>query len=144
MRTFLALGATALLLSACAPPGRGLLGPSQQKPSVATVDLTQAEFGRVPLVTIPAGVTPSDYDTALAGAVRAAVARKPDVAFDIVATVPQTGTVLDQISAAEGLSPEAQAVAQAIEGVGVGADRMTLGAMMLPDLPGREIRIYVR
>lgn len=144
MKPGLALGLLALALAGCAPPGRGLLGPAPQRPAVATVDMTTAAFGRVPLVTITAASGTADYLSALTGAVRAAEAQKPDVVFDVVTAVPQMGTPLAQITAARALTPQATEVAQAIMGAGVPASRVTLGARILPGLPGDELRVYVR
>ncbi|GAB0115123.1 hypothetical protein [Acidisoma sp. C75] len=133
-----------LLLAACAPPGRGFLGPAAQSPSAAALPQAAARYGRVAYVTIPAGTPPAAYAGPLASAVGAAVSRKPQVVFDVVAAVPQTGTPLDQIAAAEGLSPEAVAVARAIRQQGVPDQRITLGALVLPGLPAAQIRVYVR
>jgi hypothetical protein len=144
MKQTLTLGLIALGLVGCTLPGRGLLGPHPQPPTAATVDVTKAEFGRVPLVTIAAGSTEADYLSALTGAVQAAQARKPDVIFDVVSTVPQTATPLDQITAARALTPQASAVAQTIMGAGVPASRVTLGAMVLAGIVGEQIRVYVR
>lgn len=144
MKQTLGLGLIALGLAGCTLPGRGLLGPSPQPPAAATVDTTEAEFGRVALVTIAAGSPAADYLSALTGAVQAAEARKPDVIFDVVATVPQRAAPLDQITAARALTPQAASVAQTIMGVGVPASRVTLGAVVLPGIPGEQIRVYVR
>jgi hypothetical protein len=145
MKSFVVLSAAGLLLAACAPPGRGLLlGPSPQRPTVTTVDLTEAQFGRVPLVTIAAGTAAADYLSALNGAVQAAEARKADVAFDVVSVVPQKGTPLDQITEAKALTPAATEVGEAVQGDGVPPSRVSLGAMIVPGIEGEEIRVYVR
>jgi hypothetical protein len=136
--------ALACLLSACTIPGNGLLGPAAQRPSPATVQTAEAETGRVPLVTIPASAGPSDYVSALAGAVQAAEAQKPDVVFDVLSAVPQTGTPLGQITQARGLTPDAAEVATSIMGDGVPVARITLGAMVVPGLGADEVRVYVR
>jgi hypothetical protein len=143
MKHFLPLGVAALLVS-CAPPGRGLLTANPPKPAAATIAVTQDQTGRVPLVTIPAGTSPADYLSALTGAVRDAAARKPDVAFDVVATVPQTGTPLTQITAAKALTPQAVEVGQAMQGAGVPQANVTLGALVAAGAPGEQIRVYVR
>ena len=144
MRAVAVGAALCCLLSACTVPGRGLLGPAAQRPSLATVQLAEAESGRVPLVTIPASAGPSDYVSALAGAVQAAEARKPDVIFDVLSAVPQTGTPLGQITEARGLTPDAAEVATSIMGDGVPAERITLGAVVVPGLGADEVRIYIR
>lgn len=141
----LALGLLAsLALTSCAPPGQGLFEPAAKLPAAATVATNEAAFGRVPLVTIAAGSTPADYLSALGGAVRAAEARKPEVAFDVVSVVPQAGTPLSQITAAKALTPQAEEVARSIKSAGVPESRVTLGAQILPGIPGEQIRVYVR
>ncbi len=134
----------ALLLAGCAPPGNGILGPKPQTPSLATVQGVEAQAGRVPLVTIAASAGPQDYVSALAGAVQSAEARKPDVIFDVFSAVPQRGTPLAQMTTAKGLTPAAAAVANALMGDGVPAERITLGAIILPGIPADEVRVYVR
>ncbi|MCB8873935.1 hypothetical protein [Acidisoma silvae] len=144
MKSYLALGAAALLVVSCAPPGRGLLAAKPPKPSAATIAVTQDQTGLLPLVTIPAGTSAADYLSALTGAVRDAEAVKPDVAFDIVSTVPQTGTPLTQITAAKALTAQAAEVADTVQGAGVPSSRVTLGALVSADAPAEQIRVYVR
>jgi hypothetical protein len=134
----------ACLLSACTVPDARLLAPSPQRPDLATVQMTEAQAGRVPLVTIAATAGPADYVSALAGAVQAARALKPDVVFDVLSAVPQDGTPLHQITEARGLTPDAVEVATAIKGDGVPAERITLGAVVVPGIPANEVRVYVR
>ena len=136
----LALG----LLAGCTVPGRGLLSSAPQRPDVATVQMSAAEGGRVPLVTIAATAGPEEYLSALAGAVQAARALKPNVAFDVLSTVPQQGTPLQQITEARGLTPDAAEVATAIAGDGVPPGRIALGAAVVPGIPANEVRVYVR
>jgi hypothetical protein len=140
-----AAGATLVwLLAGCTVPDARLLGPAPQRPDLATVQLTEAQSGRVPLVTIAATAGPADYVSALAGAVQAARALKPDVVFDVLSAVPQAGTPLHQITEARGLTPDAAEVATAIMGDGVPPERITLGAVVVPGLPANEVRVYVR
>ena len=134
----------AFLLTGCTLPGRGVVASAPQRPSLATVQMTEAQSGRVPLVTIPAESGPAEYVSALAGAVQAARALKPDVVFDVLSAVPQQGTPLHQIAAARGLTPDAAEVATAIVGDGVPVERITLGAVVVPGIPGNEVRVYVR
>ena len=75
---------------------------------------------------------------------RAAEAAKPDVVFDVLSAVPQSGTPLHQIAVARGLTPDAAEVARAIAEDGVPARRITLGAAVVPDIPENEVRVYVR
>jgi hypothetical protein len=144
-RRSMALGVVlSCLLAGCTVPGRGLVAPAPQRPSVATVQMTEAQTGRVPLVTIAAASGPADYVSALAGAVQAAQALKPDVIFDVLSTVPQRGTPLHQITEARGLTPDAAEVATAILGDGVPPERITLGAVVVPGIAANEVRVYVR
>jgi hypothetical protein len=114
---FVAAGAVIVcLLAGCTVPDGRLLAPSAQRPDLATVQMTEAQSGRVPLVTIAAAAGPEDYVSALAGAVQAAKAAKPDVIFDVLSAVPQKGTPLHQITEARGLPPDAAEVATAILG----------------------------
>jgi hypothetical protein len=132
------------LLAGCTVPGRGLVGPAPQRPTLAVVQGMEAQSGRVPLVTIAASAGPEDYLSALAGAVQAAEARKPDVVFDVLSAVPQTGTPVHQIDAAKGLTPDAAEVANAIAGDGVPVARITLGAVVVPGIADNQVRVYVR
>jgi len=134
----------ACLLAGCTVPDGRLLAPAPQQPNLATVQLTEAQSGRVPLVTIAAAAGPADYVSALAGAVQAARALKPDVIFDVLSAVPQEGTPLHQITEARGLTPDAAEVATAIMGDGVPPARITLGAVVVPGIPTNEVRVYVR
>ena len=141
----LTAGLSALcLLAGCTLPGRGLVSSAPQHPDVATVQMTGAQNGRVPLVTIAAAAGPADYLSALAGAVHAAQAAKPNVVFDVLSAVPQQGTPLHQINQARGLTPAAAEVATAIMGDGVPPDRIALGAVVVPGIPANEVRVYVR
>jgi hypothetical protein len=142
---FVAAGAMmSCLLAGCTVPGRGVVASTPQRPDVATVRITQAQSGRIPLVTISAAAGPADYESALAGAVQAAEALKPDVTFDVLSVVPQLGTPLHQITEARGLTPDAAEVATAIMGDGVPSGRITLGALVVPGIPANEVRVYVR
>jgi hypothetical protein len=146
MRVWLACMAAvaAGLLAGCTVPDARLLATAPQRPTMATVQVTEAQSGRVPLVTIAAAAGPPDYVSALAGAVRAAEALKPDVIFDVLSAVPLRGTPLHQIREARGLTPDAADVASAIMGDGVPSSRITLGAVVVPGIPANEVRVYVR
>jgi hypothetical protein len=134
----------ALLLAGCTVPDGRLLAPVAQRPDVATVQMTEAQSGRVPLVTIAAAAGPSDYVSALASAVQAARALKPDVVFDVLSAVPLQGSPLHEITEARGLTPDAAEVASAISGDGVPAQQITLGAVVVPGIAANEVRVYVR
>jgi hypothetical protein len=140
----LLLAALPLLVAGCTIPGQGLVGPTPQRPSQATAQDIAAQADRVPLVTIGATAGPDEYQSALAQAVRQAQALKPDVMFDVLSAVPRKGTPTKQTLAAKALTPDATEVAQAIMGDGVPVERITLGAVIVPGIPGDEVRVYVR
>jgi hypothetical protein len=146
MRFFARGGAflATLGLAACAIPGREVASPTPRPPSLVTVLETEGQSGRVPLVTIETPVSAADYDAPLAQAVQAAEARKPDVAFDVLAAVPPAGTPTHQADAADGITPDATAVAEAIAKDGVSTSRIRLGAVVtVNDVPA-AVRVYVR
>jgi hypothetical protein len=127
MRIGLALvgAAGACLLAGCTVPDSRLVAQAPQSPSIATVQMVEAQSGRVPLVTIAAAAGPADYVSALAGAVEA-------------------GTPLHQITEARGVTPDAAEVATAIMGDGVPPGRITLGAVVVPGIGENQVRVYVR
>jgi hypothetical protein len=140
----LRLAALPLLVAGCTIPGQGLVIPTPQRPSQANARAIAAQADRVPLVTIAAPARPEDYQSALAEAVRQAQSLKPDVMFDVLSAVPKKGTPTKQTLAAKALTADATEVAQAIMGDGVPAERITLGAVIVPGIPGDEVRVYVR
>ena len=139
-----AAAAASWLLAGCTVPDARLVTSAPKHPTMATVQTTEAQSGRVPLVTIAAASGPADYESALAGAVKAARALRPDAIFDVLSAVPQRGTPLHQITEARGVTPDAVEVATAIIGDGVPPERITLGAEVLPGIPANEVRVYVR
>ena len=93
--------------------------------------------GPPPLLTLR---MPGNHAAAIRGAVQAAQRRKPDVVFDVLATVPPS--VVDSIEQAA--TADAATVAQAIVAEGVPTSRVRLLAR--PEAGGepRDIRIFVR
>jgi hypothetical protein len=144
MRSAFLLVPGLLALAACQVPGRNITDPAPQTPSVVTLDDTEAQTGRVPLVTIETPVSAAGYVSPLAGAVRAAQSRKPDVTFDVLAAVPDQGTPDRQTDAAKALTPDLIAIAESIAADGISPDRIRLGAMVAPAKTLSAIRVYVR
>ena len=99
---------------------------------------------QLPLLTIDFSKPNPDYAEALRQAVDAAVARKPDVAFEVATVVPNTGTPADQVSAAETLTPDAREIARAVAEDGVAEDRIQLTARSVPGVTTRQIQVFVR
>lgn len=80
------------------------------------------------------------YEEELYWAMRTALERRPEVAFDIVAVSPPG------VGAANAAASEhnVESVVQSLSGMGLPADRMRLSAETLADASGNEIRIYAR
>lgn len=95
-----------------------------------------------PLVTVDYARPNPEYAAALHQAVAEAVARKPDVEFDVVTVVPNTGTPAQQVAAATGLTPNARDVARAINNDGVDDDRIHLLAQA-QGVTSRQIQVFV-
>ena len=99
---------------------------------------------RTPLMTIAPGTKLATYEALLRAAVREAEARDPAVSFDVISVVPGTGTVAEQINAAEADRASAMDVAQALIVAGVAERRVALGARPDPSARGPDVRVYVR
>ncbi len=125
MRRPLSLG-FALVLAACAPPGRQSFAPSPAGADTQTIAAADAFKNRVPLVSILPGT--QDFAGPLRAAVAQALAIKPGAAFQVLAEAPGTGHPDQDAQALAALAPEAKAVADAIIADGVPAARVSLGA----------------
>ena len=97
-------------------------------------------LGRVrPLVTIRLGDAERAYEDALYRALRAALERRPQTAFDLVAVTP----ALDGPDHAV-LIAQSGAVLRVLAAMGLPAARLSLSAATDPGVAGNELRIYVR
>jgi hypothetical protein len=108
--------------------------PSGTAPTAADLKNLPA----LPLATVRFDVPDEDFTPALAEAVEAATARKPDVEFDVIAPVAHGATPGPY--AAE----DAATVARAIAEQSVPPERIHLGVVEDAGTPAREIRVYVR
>ena len=83
---------------------------------------------------------PGDHDAAIRQAVAAARARKPDVTFDVVASVPlEPVPTIEEAAAAD-----AARIARAIVAAGVPQSRVRLTARPEAGAEPRDIRVFVR
>ena len=98
----------------------------------------------VPLLTIDFSKPNPDYAEALRQAVTAAVARKPDVAFEVATVVPNTGTPAEQVAAAEALTPDAREVAGDIAADGIPDEQIALTARAVPGVATRQVQVFVK
>jgi hypothetical protein len=99
---------------------------------------------RTPLMTIAPGTDLASYRSLLRSAAAAAEARDASVQFDIVAVVPATGTLPNQVKAAEAAREQAAAVARELVSAGVPAERLHLQARTDPHASRADVRVYVR
>lgn len=102
--------------------------------------------GPGPLITIEAGTAPDQWRAPLKQAVQAALARKPNVLFELRQTVPAAGSVDATVAGGERaahalLGP----VAQAIVDDGAAIAQVQVGAASEPLPPGSQgaVRIYL-
>ncbi len=99
-----------------------------------------ALVGRVqPLVVIRFGAGPVDYEAALYGALRGALERRPTTAFDLVAVMPEVSR-----SGQTAFAGHLARVFDALTGMGLPAERLSLSALTLSGLQATEVHVYVR
>ena len=108
-----------------APPGSGLAS------------------GR-PYVVIRFTESSVDYEKALSEAVKRAVARKPDLAFDLVAVTPRAGTAEELADLTEKAHAEAAAVMKSLNDLGIGPERVSMMTWTGQPTDVNEIRLYIR
>ncbi len=116
-----------------APAGGSMAGPPGS--GIAT--------GR-PYVVIRFTESDVDYQPALAEAVRAAVARKPGLAFDLVAVTPAAASADDLADNAARARGQADDVMQSLAGMGIGRDRVSVASWNGLPSDVNEIRLYIR
>ncbi|MGH6929907.1 MAG: hypothetical protein ACREEV_16440, partial [Dongiaceae bacterium] len=85
-----------------------------------------------------------DYQPALAAAVRQAVARRPNVAFDLVAVTPRAGNAEDLADDKAEAQAQAAAVMKSLADLGIGSERVSMRAWTGQPTDVNEIRLYIR
>jgi hypothetical protein len=85
-----------------------------------------------------------DYEKALSEAVKRAVARKPNLAFDLVAVTPRAGTAEDLADLTEQAHSEAASVMKSLSDLGIGPDRVSVMTWTGQPTDVNEIRLYIR
>ncbi len=129
------------LLAGCKLIDQRTFNPNADKAPVVAVPPGPAPAR--PLVTIDFNTPDPAYAEALHQAVQQALARKPDVQFDVTTVVPATGSPADQVKAASGLDAQARQVARTISGDGVDEDNVHLSARADPAVTNRQIQVFV-
>ena len=97
-----------------------------------------------PYVVIRFTETTVDYEKALAEAVKRAVARKPDLAFDMVAVTPRAGSAEELADLTEKAHAEAAAVMKSLSALGIGPERVSMMTWTGQSTDVNEIRLYIR
>lgn len=98
----------------------------------------------VPLVVIRFNQPRIYYDQQLYGAVSQAVAKKPDVMFDIVSSAPSTGDSSRDEQWVATASRNTQSVVATMQSMGVPMERMRIRGQAQPGIKFDETQIFVR
>ena len=85
-----------------------------------------------------------EYEKALSEAVKRAVARKPNLAFDLVAVTPRAGTAEELADLTEQAHVEATAVMKSLSNLGIGPERVSIMTWTGQPTDVNEIRLYIR
>jgi hypothetical protein len=126
--------------------------PSPPQPALAVAPSTPAGVGPPgsglatgrPYVVIRFTDDAGDYQPALAAAVRRAVERRPNVAFDLVAVTPRAGNAEDLADDKAEAEAQAAAVMKSLADLGIGPDRVSMRAWTGQPTDVNEIRLYIR
>jgi len=97
-----------------------------------------------PYVVIRFTEDAGDYEPALAEAVRRALERRPNLAFDLVAVTPRAATAEALAEDRAEAQAQAAAVMQSLADLGIGRDRVTMRAWTGQPTDVNEIRLYIR
>jgi hypothetical protein len=97
-----------------------------------------------PLVLIRFDRENVEYEQALSAAVRAALDRRPDAVFDLVAVTPGTGDEMQVSLAREEAQRNAERVLHSLTTMGLSPDRISLSSMTSPTAETNEVHLYVR
>ena len=139
------LGTEGARLAQIAPPaaavsaGAPLQQPVQQSTHVPGPAGSGMASGR-PFVVIRFDNPGVEYEQQLYEAVSAALARSPNVAFDLVGAAPATATPEDTEAARASM----ERVRQSMMNMGLPADRVSISQLTDPAIESNEVRLYVR
>jgi hypothetical protein len=120
------------------PSKNPALLPGATPPAVGKID------PRTPLLSIDAGTPVPAYGGVLRYAVAQAVARDPNVRFDVLVAVPDAGDAAAQAAAVANVQNQATALMREIGSDGVAASHVDLRAGVDPHVNQSQIRVYVR
>jgi hypothetical protein len=97
-----------------------------------------------PLVLIRFDRPNVNYEQALFAAVSAALDRRPDASFDLVAVTPSTGSQAQLLLAREEARRDAERVLRSLTTMGLSPNRVALSQMTSPAAQTNEVHLYVR
>jgi hypothetical protein len=139
------LAAMALAISAGQGLGPAFAGRGGFMPPVGPTAMPGSGMvsGR-PLVTIRFDQPNVAYETPLYQAVRAALDRRPNAGFDVVAIPAGAGTAAQQASNAGRARSYAESVMRSLSAMGLPADRISFRAVTGLTAPTDEVRLYIR
>ncbi|HJR22283.1 MAG TPA: hypothetical protein VJ822_11725 [Dongiaceae bacterium] len=145
------LGTEGAKLAQIAPPGAGApvnaalspQPPVQQSAHVAGPAGAGLASGR-PFVVIRFDDPGVEYEQQLYEAVSAALARSPNVGFDLIAAAPEGGTAEETVSSAEAARASMERVRQSLLNMGLPTDRVSISQLTDPAIESNEVRLYVR
>jgi hypothetical protein len=140
------LGTEGANLAQMAPAGAAAAAPQQQSalPSAGPGPAGGGLGGR-PFVVIRFDSPDVDYEQQLFEAVSTALARRPNVAFDLVAAAPAGGGSPEETTQnAEAARADAAKVRRSLLGMNIPGDRISLTQLTDPGIQSNEVRLYVR
>ena len=138
------LDALAAAIKSGEPPAIGVSGGAARAFSPAGTGAKAAMAKRKPLVVIRFDQPDVDYEPELYKAVNAALERKPDVGFDVVAVAPTTDDAAGAARAASESKQHADAVMRSLANMGLPASRVTLSAITSAAAATSEVHLYIR
>ena len=97
-----------------------------------------------PLVVIRFDRDNPDYEQALFAAVSAALDRRPNAGFDLVAVAPSAGTAAQVSLNSSAARRSADKVLRSLTSMGLSPDRVSLSTMTSPNAQTNEVQLYVR
>ena len=129
--------------------GPNLSNKASYAPAAVAAATNNAEIGsslaeRRPLVVIRFDRDNVEFKQALYSAISAALERRPQSTFDLIAVAPNQGSPADVALAANTAKRHANKVLQALTEMGLPNSRVTLSSTTSPGVQTNEIRIYVR
>ena len=138
------------------PVTSGRIGPSPMSPreymqesAASPPHLPQGNVAVAPttgrlLVLIRYNQPNVEYEQQLSAAVSAALARKPEAEFSVIAVTPASGDPSEIATLQEASGRNAEGVKRALVQLGLAPSRITMGSSQTQDARTAEVHVYVR